>query len=208
MQFNFLYENQCFKIMTCFLFSTNFFYYYFMRHIYFSNKVKMISIPRFIVLFLVGDMIYKETMIKSYHLDNHKVDINPLLDSESRFLFSNPYFKALIKRVAVLYPHKVHEDYDLSDIISGTEDSDSKEGHEYELLYKKYFSKRIVAQFEPSDVITVFNKTFAIKDSPLFYNSSVRAYEKMILKYKSFFEPQLQQFKIKIKNLYLGMAVH
>ena len=139
MQYNSLYENTAFKTMTLFLTSANYAYYYFMRYIYFSNKVKLLSFPRFFVLFLVSDFLYTEAMVKSHYLNNHLVDINPLLNTDDLFMYEDPYYKALIKRVISNYPHLVNDNYDFTQILE-----------EKSEIYDKYFAGRGSKIFDPS----------------------------------------------------------
>lgn len=139
MQYNSLYENIAFKAMTLFLTSSNFAYYYFMRNVYFSNKIKLLSFPRFLLLFIVSDLLYSEAMIKSHYLSHHYVDINPLLNTDDLFMYQDPYYKALIKRVLNNYPHFVNDNYDFDEILD-----------EKSEIYDKYFAGRGSKIFDPS----------------------------------------------------------
>ena len=192
MQYNSLFEDKAFTWMTGLLVGGNAGYYYFMRNIYFSNKVKLISIPRFLFLFLFSDLVYKEVMIKSYYPYTYQVDLNAMLDSDELFMYEDPYYRALIKRVCTLYPHLVNDNYDLSEILE-----------EKNEIYDKYFMHRGNVTFEPSAIMNVFNKVFAVKEDRRWFNPSVRAFEKMMQKYSSFFDKQKADFENEMLEFYL-----
>ena len=140
-------------------------------------------------MFFLGDLLYKEAIIKGHLVNTHMVDINPLLNTDDLHYFEDPYYRAFIKRIATLYPHLLHEDYDISDIID--------ENNE---IYDKHFSKRIYHSYDPSVTISIFNKTFAIHENVLNFDSSSRAFEKMMNKYSEFFDYKHEEFRQDVSN--------
>lgn len=97
------------------------------------------SIPRFLVIFLISDWLYAETSLKSSRLFTHLVDINPLLDHNELFMYEDPYYRALIRKVIINYPHLVNDNYDFSEILQ-----------EKSEIYDKYFSSRGNKTYDPS----------------------------------------------------------
>ena len=182
MQFNTFYEDKAFLAMTSLMLLCNTGYYYVARHIFYSNKVKLMSIFRFVLLFLAFDLTYRE-VVKYHYIHTHYVDLNPILNWDEFFLYSNTYYRALVKRVT-LFPHLINDNYNLSEI----EDEKNE-------IFDKYFAHRLVWSYDPSSIIGVYNKVFAVDKHSSLFRPTFRAFDLMMDKYGKYFEKQKDEFK-------------
>ena len=189
MQFNTLYEDRAFLAITSLLLFCNTSYYYVSRYIFYSNKVKLVSIVRFILMFLTFDLTYRE-IIKAYYVNNHYVDLNPIFNCDEFFLYSNPYYRALLKRL-MLFPQIINDNYDFSEI----------EGEKNE-IYEKYCAHRLTYSYDPSCVVGVYNKVFAVKQNSSLFRPTFRAFDRMMEKYIKYFNKQKEEFKHEIEHYY------
>lgn len=183
MQYNQLYENRAFSTMTILMAASNYWYYYFMKYIYISNKVKLISPVRFIWLFFGFNMAHSGVFMRSQYLNSHYVDLNPLLDTDDLFLYEDEYYRALIRRVITLYPQILNDNYDFKDILD-----------EKSEIFDKHFGKRGMKQYNQSEVMKVFSHCLGTNQDAPKFSTNFNAFEKMMKKYGSFFEKQKEEF--------------
>ncbi|CAI2367141.1 unnamed protein product [Moneuplotes crassus] len=191
LQYNSLYENRAFGYMSLFIAGANYAYYYFMKYIYFSSKMKLMSIPRFILLFFISDSVHSEIVLRYQNIGGHYVDLNALLDTDDLFLYDDPYYRALIKRVLTIYPQYVNDNFDFNEILE-----------EKSEIFDKHFAARGNKQYFPPDVMDVFNISLGVEQDKKWRHSSINAFDRMMEKYGSFFNKQKEEFIKKAMDIY------
>lgn len=93
--------------------SLNLLYYYFVKYRSRGKSLRFCSFPRTIMLFgltmyTVAKYKAEPKVEKEYH-----VNINDLFDSDEPFLWENPHFKALVRRIQNSKPHLINPSFEI-----------------------------------------------------------------------------------------------
>lgn len=67
-------------------------------------------------------------------------------------------------------------------------------------VYDKYFKKRESIYYEPSDIVSKYNKTFNITDRSKYFNFNTKPFDIMMAKYADFFEDAHYEHETALKK--------
>ena len=117
-------------------------------------------------------------------MDDYKVNINDLFDSNESFLFKNDRFKRLLKRTANKFNYLVNPNFDLSEVASVK--LPKRPVKSIETLSKN--EKRLrdpQERITRGDLMKIYTKVFAMPGA-----HSEAGFPRMMHKYDIFFEEQ------------------
>jgi hypothetical protein len=92
-------------------------YYFFNHRFMFKRNTPFFSFPRIFMIFFLSQLLQEQFLIKYVAMNNYRVNINDLLDQDEEFLFENPHFCALIRKIKMDFEYLVNPIFDLEEIM-------------------------------------------------------------------------------------------
>ena len=93
-------------------------YFLFTRRLLYKKQVALFSIPRVCLFFLGSHVIHENLILKHVQMNKYRVNINDLLDLDEDFLFENPAFCELVRRVNDEHEYLVNPIFDVSGVTA------------------------------------------------------------------------------------------
>lgn len=133
LQFYQVNQNRSFLGLCVFNILANAGYFLFTRRLLYKKQVALFSIPRVVLFFLGSHIIHENLILKHVQMNKYRVNINDLLDLDEDFLFENPAFCELVRRVKDEHEYLVNPIFDVSGVTANskaTRDKDPTRGME------------------------------------------------------------------------------
>jgi hypothetical protein len=88
-------------------------YYMYLRRFHIGKTLHFSRLPRTILLFGLYTFGCKKLYAAPECQKNYRININNLLDRDSRYLYENPSFLSLVRRIHSRYNHLINPAFDI-----------------------------------------------------------------------------------------------
>jgi hypothetical protein len=96
-------------------------------------------------------MLHDQVIVKQIMMNNYRININELLDSDEEWIYENEHFRAIIKKIKDEFEYLVNPIFDVEEAIQNISPEVSKK---YKTPDDGYFP------MNQADLILIFSQTF------------------------------------------------